>query len=85
MRHHPSDFVLAGLIGIATLAAAPATAQQLPPGFPTRPVTFVNPLAPGGSTDALARTRDAMFETRARGFVHRRSQRRTRGRGVVCA
>ena len=38
----------------ATALSVPALAQ-IPAGFPTRPVTFINPLAPGGSTEVEAR------------------------------
>jgi tripartite-type tricarboxylate transporter receptor subunit TctC len=44
---HPSSFILCCVI-----AAGSAMAQQ----YPTRPVRFVVPFAPGGSTDTLART-----------------------------
>ena len=45
--------LLAALAGASlSLAAAPAAAQS---NYPNRPISFIVPLAPGGSTDALGR------------------------------
>jgi tripartite-type tricarboxylate transporter receptor subunit TctC len=46
-----SRHLLGALAALATLAAAPASAQQ----YPSRPVTIVVPFAAGGGSDLLAR------------------------------
>lgn len=57
-------FTRRGLLGTgAALLALPARAQ-LPPGFPTRPITLVAPFTPGGPIDVLARVLAAGFVAR---------------------
>jgi tripartite-type tricarboxylate transporter receptor subunit TctC len=45
----------AGLAGALSLAALPSSALAQAAGYPSKPIQFVAPIPPGGSTDVLAR------------------------------
>ncbi|UUX97389.1 tripartite tricarboxylate transporter substrate binding protein [Aquabacterium sp. J223] len=45
----------AWLLGAASLAALPQAALAQAAAYPSKPITFVAPIPPGGSTDVLAR------------------------------
>jgi tripartite-type tricarboxylate transporter receptor subunit TctC len=62
MHERPIDrrsFVVGTAATAATLATAPAIAQDV---YPSRPVTFVNPFPPGGATDVVGRPFAAAIE-----------------------
>ncbi len=65
----------AGLGIAACAAAAPALAAGVAGSFPTRPVRFVVPFAPGGSTDTLARVRGGRLADALGQPLHQRLQR----------
>jgi tripartite-type tricarboxylate transporter receptor subunit TctC len=52
-------FVVGSAAAAATLATAPAFAQD---AYPSRPVTLVNPFPPGGAVDVVARPFAAVME-----------------------
>ncbi|WP_237215585.1 Bug family tripartite tricarboxylate transporter substrate binding protein [Falsiroseomonas oryziterrae] len=66
--------------GVALLAA-PARAQGLPAGFPSRPLTLVAPFTPGGPIDVLARVLGNGFQ--ARGSAAATVDNRTGGGGTI--
>jgi tripartite-type tricarboxylate transporter receptor subunit TctC len=52
-------FIAGSAAAAAALAARPAFAQ---PGYPTRPVTLINPFPPGGAVDVVARPLASVME-----------------------
>lgn len=53
---------LAGILLIAAMAGSSVAAAQ--DNYPSRPITIVNPLPPGGTTDLVARALAAVLEKR---------------------
>jgi tripartite-type tricarboxylate transporter receptor subunit TctC len=53
------SFVAGSAAAAAALAIRPSTAQD---GYPSRPVTFINPFPPGGAADVVGRPLAAVLE-----------------------
>ena len=70
---------LAGAMVFAAIATFPAAAQV---AWPTRPVKFIVPFPPGGSTDPMARMIAAkLSDSLGQQFVVEKRQRFLQGRG----
>ena len=62
---------MAGALSVALLVCADAAIAQ--PAYPTKPIRFIVPYPPGGSTDPMARLAASKLAERW-GPVHRRGQ-----------
>src|SRR5262245_105624 len=65
--HHTSEIVMKTLLGFSLLALVAVDAAGVSASaqtYPTRPVTFVVPFAPGGGTEFLARLLGQRLEQR---------------------